>query len=328
MIVEGFNANDIKPSATSACTRSSSTTTSAASTAPTSATTRPRPWRPGRPPPTSGTPATSRINADGTVTATPDRVRRHQPDLVRPHQARQQGRVRRAHHRAARRAPGRGRTRCAPRHGQHHRRPKRGFREFVVLFQNDVNMRTDQSLGRRSTAASAAERLAGREPGCMEDPEDTGQKAINYRTEPLWKRMQHPPDTPLTETRRLPDWCDVLANAKVGGDPQTPVFHGDPGQPVRFRVLQPGGHARNNVFARARPHRGTRSRTSTNSTRIGRNRLLLLGRGAHGPRADQPLRRPAQERRRRQVRIARRLPLPRPGRIGLDNGLWGILRVQ
>jgi hypothetical protein len=29
--------------------------------------------------------------------------------------------------------------------------------------------------------------------GCVEDPEDSGQKAINYRTDPLWKRMQHAP---------------------------------------------------------------------------------------------------------------------------------------
>ena len=108
------------------------------------------------------------------------------------------------------------------------------FREFVLLFQNDLNLR----FGDGSAVPNLAE---------SEDPEDSGQKALNYRTEPLWKRMGFAPDATLQFTRTL-DFTSALANSKVGGDPVTPVFTARAGMPVRFRVLHPGGHARNNVF--------------------------------------------------------------------------------
>ena len=60
-------------------------------------------------------------------------------------------------------------------------------------------------------------------PGGAEDAEDSAQKAINYRTEPLWKRMNYAPETPWEKTRNF-DFTNVLTNAQVGGDPQTPVF--------------------------------------------------------------------------------------------------------
>jgi hypothetical protein len=80
-----------------------------------------------------------------------------------------------------------------------------------------------------------------------EDPEDSGQKAVNYRTEPLWKRMGFAPDTPLTKTREF-DFTNVLTNGQVGGDPVTPVFTATPGQEFRVRMLHPGGHPRNDVY--------------------------------------------------------------------------------
>jgi manganese oxidase len=93
-----------------------------------------------------------------------------------------------------------------------------------------------------------------------EDAEDSGQKAVNYRTEPLWKRMGYAPDTPLngpepneppdprTPTRDY-DFTNVLSNSQIGGyDPETPVFSAMAGEAVRVRLLQPGGHSRNNVF--------------------------------------------------------------------------------
>jgi manganese oxidase len=110
----------------------------------------------------------------------------------------------------------------------------RSFREFVLIFQNDVNL--------RFADGSAVPNLAGEE-----DNEDTGQKAFNYRTEPIWKRMGYSPDTPLETTRSF-DYTNVLSNSQVGGDPVTPVFTARAGQSVRFRVLMPGGHSRNNVF--------------------------------------------------------------------------------
>jgi len=102
-----------------------------------------------------------------------------------------------------------------------------------------VNLRFGDLTGN----AAAVPNTAG-----AEDSEDSGQKALNYRTEPLWKRMGYSPDTPLEQTRTV-DYTYALSNAQVGGDPVTPVFTAQAGTQVRFRLLQSNGHARNNVFA-------------------------------------------------------------------------------
>ena len=111
------------------------------------------------------------------------------------------------------------------------------FREFVMQFQTDINM--------RFADGSPVPNLGG--PEGAEDAEDSAQKALNYRTEPLWKRMGYAPETPFEDTRNF-DFTNVLTNALVGGDPQTPVFTARAGQQVRFRVLNANGHSRNNVF--------------------------------------------------------------------------------
>jgi hypothetical protein len=88
------------------------------------------------------------------------------------------------------------------------------FREFVTIFQNDINLRYN---GLNSTTSSefgiAVPNLAE-----AEDPEDSAQKAVNYRPEPLWKRMGYAPDTPLEKTREV-DYTNALLNSQVGGDP-------------------------------------------------------------------------------------------------------------
>jgi manganese oxidase len=106
------------------------------------------------------------------------------------------------------------------------------FREFVLVMQNSVNLQNDHGPVPNLDDA--------------EDPEDSGQKAFNYRTEPLWKRTGLQPDTSLSRTRNF-DFTNVLSS-RVHGDPQTPVFHARPGEPVRFRFLHGGGNQRNNVF--------------------------------------------------------------------------------
>ena len=111
------------------------------------------------------------------------------------------------------------------------------FREFVIQFQTDLNLRFADN--------SPVPNLGG--PEGAEDAEDSGQKAINYRTEPLWKRMGYAPETSFENTRNF-DFTNVLTNAIVGGDPQTPVFTARAGQQVRFRLLNSNGHTRNNVF--------------------------------------------------------------------------------
>jgi len=110
------------------------------------------------------------------------------------------------------------------------------FREFVLMHQTDINLQYRDG--------TAVKNLAGED-----DPEDTAQRAFNYRTEPLWFRMGHVPQTPLELTREA-IWTSVLSNQKVGNlDPETPIFTAGLGAAVRFRVLDPGGHARNNVFS-------------------------------------------------------------------------------
>jgi hypothetical protein len=114
------------------------------------------------------------------------------------------------------------------------------FRDFVLLFQDDINMR----FGVNGTLADG-----GPVPWLaqVDDAEDSGMKGLNYRSEPLWLRLGLNPaaiDTELMAT----DFTNVLANSQVGGDPQTPIFTATTGQAIRLRVLEPGGHARNHVF--------------------------------------------------------------------------------
>ncbi|HYP01700.1 MAG TPA: hypothetical protein VER76_16025, partial [Pyrinomonadaceae bacterium] len=147
------------------------------------------------------------------------------------------------------------------------------FREQVLQFQNDVNMRFGDG--------SAVPNLAD-----AEDPEDSAQKAINYRTEPMWTRLCFYPSTPLTggdpryprtgcpnpaESTHQIDMTNALHNNQIGGlDPVTPIFTATPGAQVRFRVLHSGGHARNNVFmVHGHIWREMPYQTGSNSTVIG-----------------------------------------------------------
>lgn len=117
------------------------------------------------------------------------------------------------------------------------------FREHVLIFQNDLNLRYNGF----NSYTSGGNGIAVPNLAEQEDAEDSGQKAVNYRTEPLWKRMGFAPDTPLEKTREY-DFTDSLSNFQVAGDPVTPVFTAMAGQTVRMRLLHPAGHARNNVF--------------------------------------------------------------------------------
>jgi hypothetical protein len=135
------------------------------------------------------------------------------------------------------------------------------FREFVLQFQTDINMRFGDG--------SPVRNLGG--PEGAEDNEDSAQKAINYRTEPFWKRMAYPPETDF-ETTNTFDFTNVLTNAQVGGDPLTPVFKAQAGQEVRFRILNANGHARNNVF-NLHGHFWQEEPYTNNSKSIGNNPL-------------------------------------------------------
>ncbi len=211
--------------------------------------------------------------------------------------------------------------------------PITSFREFALLFQDDVNMRTDTEMTPRCdvpTGGVVPGQGAPIEPlGCLGDPEDTGQKALNYRTDPLWKRMQIPPGTPFEETRDRNDWWNVVSNTKVGTlftDPEAPVFEVTAGREIRFRILQPGGHQRNHVFA-LHGHVWDKEPYIQSSTKIGRNGFSFWS-GAqfgHGPsnHFDALIRHGAGG----KFSVVGDFLFRDQVAIGFDNGLWGILRV-
>ena len=107
------------------------------------------------------------------------------------------------------------------------------FREFVLMYQDDLSLQQN---------GSALDNLRN-----GDDAEDSGQKAFNYRTEPLWARLGADPGSKPDEMANY-DFSNVLSSV-AHGDPATPIFTAKAGMPVRFRVVHPGGHPRNHAFS-------------------------------------------------------------------------------
>jgi len=128
------------------------------------------------------------------------------------------------------------------------------FREFVTLYQDDLSV------------------LKGGVPlkniGGEDDSEDTGFKAFNYRSEPLWARLGLQV-TDVPEGVNEKELKDVLSSS-VHGDPETPIYTATAGMPVRFRVLDPAGHPRQHGFTLFGHHWQFEPWTA-NSTRQGTN---------------------------------------------------------
>lgn len=139
--------------------------------------------------------------------------------------------------------------------------------------------------------------------------------------------MQHAPETPFDQTDDYTDWDDAVANGKVGGDPQTPVFTAQAGQPVRFRLLQSGGHGRNVAFA-LHGHAWDKQPYVNGSAELGPNAFSLWEgvRMGHGPtnHADLLLRNGAGG----KLSITGDYLFRDFAGPGFDGGLWGILRVE
>jgi len=186
------------------------------------------------------------------------------------------------------------------------------FREHVLFFQNDLNFRWGNGTAIPLTAET-------------EDPEDSGQKAFNYKSEPMWARLGFAPETPLTITRTF-DYTNALNNSQVGGDPVTPIFTATRGTPVRFRVLQPGGHARNNIFV-VHGHAWQEEPWVSNSTVIGNNpesevKGAEMGFGAGYHFNAVPLNGAGGK-----FRVTGDYLFRDFKSFGFDGGLWGIFRV-
>ena len=196
------------------------------------------------------------------------------------------------------------------------------FHEFTVVIQDDVNLQ-----------------FAGGTPvpnlDVDDDPENSGQKAVNYRAEPLWYRGGWGPETPLTgdstgfQTRDFAQF-DQTSPQQLdgGGDPETPVFQATTGEELRFRVVHPAGHTQAHVFeAHGHPWPERPYVTGSDSTQIGTNTTSewFGTRGGVGPtdHFDALITDGAGG----KFKITgdylyRDYPGPR-----LDAGIWGILRI-
>ena len=108
------------------------------------------------------------------------------------------------------------------------------FREFVLLYQDDLSL---QQHGVPMFNIRGGD-----------DSEDSGQKAFNYRTEPIWARLGLKSPAAELEQANNRDFANVFSSV-AHGDPETPIFRAQAGMPVRFRVVHPAGHPRQHAFA-------------------------------------------------------------------------------
>ena len=129
------------------------------------------------------------------------------------------------------------------------------FKEFVVVYQDDVNM-----LGPNAAQGQTILGLAGVNPVRNyvgeSDSEDSGMKGFNYRTEPLWARLGFLQEMTKRDHNTFQDVVHLMNDVNQAnvfssathGDPETPVFSVTAGAGVRFRVVQPTGHPRQHGF--------------------------------------------------------------------------------
>jgi hypothetical protein len=183
------------------------------------------------------------------------------------------------------------------------------FREFVVLYQDDLSV---QQNG-----------VPLMNVGGEDDSEDTGFKAFNYRSEPIWARLGLQV-TDVPDGVNDKDLTDVLST-KNTRDPETPVFTAAAGTPVRWRVIDSAGHPRQHGFT-IFGHNWQFEPWTANSTRQGNNPFTFLigSESGIGPT--------------RHVNILTQAGgrFSRPGdylyrtqeSFQFTNGLWGIFRVQ
>jgi hypothetical protein len=133
--------------------------------------------------------------------------------------------------------------------------PDTSFREHVVVLQDNLQWRygsqcTPTAANLQCAVPDIESEVNTPEGGISEDSEDSGKKAVNYGAEPMWFRLGIAPGTSHTDVRDNPNIHLLYSNQLIGGqDPQTPVFTAKAGEPVRVRLLEPGGHSRGHVFA-------------------------------------------------------------------------------
>ncbi len=116
------------------------------------------------------------------------------------------------------------------------------IRDFVAVIQ--------KGMAHRYGDGEPVEQIAA-EFSVAEDAEDSGEMALNYRTDPLWFRFGLPPNTPFTgpnSFRTVSNAGDAYSNALVGGEPSAPIFTARAGTEARIHLLEPTGANRASVI--------------------------------------------------------------------------------
>lgn len=121
----------------------------------------------------------------------------------------------------------------------------RGFREFVLVLEDGLNLHKS-GIGVTSAAGGPVKDC----PVC-DDSYDMGEKGISYGSEPAWARLNSA-SVATTESTNLnfatfPNdyWrTDRASDARTG----TPSLRALAGETVKFRVVHPGGRARQRSF--------------------------------------------------------------------------------
>ena len=121
------------------------------------------------------------------------------------------------------------------------------FRDFSTVFQRGVNQRYKDGTAVESIKSEQA--APGASP---EDPEDSGQSAINYGSEPMWFRFGLAPDSDFGNVAggfgAVANAHAAYSNGLVGNDPVTPVFTVTHLQQFRIHPVQPTGVGRAGSF--------------------------------------------------------------------------------
>jgi manganese oxidase len=140
------------------------------------------------------------------------------------------------------------------------------YRDFVLVLQDAIDAKREHS---------PVANLKG-----AEEPDDYGVKGINFRSEPLWSRQGGSPSLDFN-VRNESDYAHVFSSKRLGAgcqsgtapqlnascDPETPVFVAKAGTEVRFRVVHPGGHTRQQAIAIA-GHRWSNAPYTDGSTKM------------------------------------------------------------
>lgn len=110
----------------------------------------------------------------------------------------------------------------------------RSFREHVILYRDGLNLHYTKKDGSTSPI-----------PDCRicDDSYDLGDKAFNHHTAPFQTRLGQEPDANLNEAF-YPTNFFTSAYKPI----PTTTYTAEPGEEVRFRVLQPHGRSRQHAF--------------------------------------------------------------------------------